>query len=36
MRPTRAVRTGFELLELHMAHGYLMHSIQSPISNKRE
>ena len=31
----RAVRAGFELLELHMAHGYLMHSIQSPISNKR-
>lgn len=32
----RAVRAGFELLELHMAHGYLMHSIQSPVSNRRE
>ncbi|MCP8940650.1 NADH:flavin oxidoreductase/NADH oxidase [Alsobacter sp. SYSU M60028] len=32
----RAVRVGFDLIELHMAHGYLLHSIQSPISNRRD
>src|SRR5262249_20213444 len=31
----RAVRIGFDTIELHMAHGYLLHSIASPISNKR-
>ena len=31
----RAVRIGFEAIELHMAHGYLLHSFQSPLSNKR-
>src|SRR5262249_4532705 len=31
----RAVRIGFGAIELHMAHGYLMHSFISPISNKR-
>jgi NADPH2 dehydrogenase len=31
----RAVRIGFEEIELHMAHGYLMHGFMSPISNKR-
>lgn len=31
----RAVRIGFDAVELHMAHGYFAHSIQSPISNKR-
>ncbi len=31
----RAVRLGFEVIELHMAHGYLMHSILSPLSNTR-
>jgi 2,4-dienoyl-CoA reductase-like NADH-dependent reductase (Old Yellow Enzyme family) len=31
----RAVRIGFDAIELHMAHGYLMHSFMSPISNKR-
>ncbi|MEP7029715.1 MAG: NADH:flavin oxidoreductase/NADH oxidase [Pseudolabrys sp.] len=31
----RAVRIGFEEVELHMAHGYLMHGFMSPLSNKR-
>jgi NADPH2 dehydrogenase len=31
----RAMRIGFDAIELHMAHGYLLHSFMSPISNKR-
>jgi NADPH2 dehydrogenase len=31
----RAVRIGFDTIELHMAHGYMFHSIASPISNQR-
>jgi 2,4-dienoyl-CoA reductase-like NADH-dependent reductase (Old Yellow Enzyme family) len=31
----RAVRLGFEAIELHGAHGYLLHSFVSPLSNKR-
>ncbi len=31
----RAVRIGFDAIELHMAHGYLAHSFMSPISNRR-
>lgn len=31
----RAVRIGLQVIELHMAHGYLMHSILSPLSNQR-
>jgi 2,4-dienoyl-CoA reductase-like NADH-dependent reductase (Old Yellow Enzyme family) len=32
----RAVRLGFELIELHSAHGYLLHEFLSPISNRRQ
>src|SRR5262249_32256323 len=31
----RAVRVGFDAIELHMAHGYLIHSFVSPLSHKR-
>jgi 2,4-dienoyl-CoA reductase-like NADH-dependent reductase (Old Yellow Enzyme family) len=31
----RAVRIGFDLIELHYAHGYLAHSFFSPVANKR-
>ena len=31
----RALRIGFDAIELHMAHGYLAHGFMSPVSNKR-
>ena len=31
----RAVRIGFDAIELHMAHGYLLHSFMSPVANQR-
>jgi 2,4-dienoyl-CoA reductase-like NADH-dependent reductase (Old Yellow Enzyme family) len=31
----RALRIGFDAIELHFAHGYLLHSFASPLSNKR-
>lgn len=32
----RAKKAGFQVVELHMAHGYLMHEFLSPLSNQRK
>ncbi len=33
---TNAIEAGFDFLEVHMAHGYLLHEFLSELSNKRE
>jgi 2,4-dienoyl-CoA reductase-like NADH-dependent reductase (Old Yellow Enzyme family) len=32
----RALKSGFQVVEIHMAHGYLLHEFLSPLSNQRK
>lgn len=36
MATERALEAGFEVIEIHGAHGYLLHEFLSPLSNKRK